>query len=418
MTMLAATLASFPLLAQSEVFSLDTCRRMVLEQNKKVKAAQLEVEAAQSASEGARLNNRPALDGSVMGIYVGKPLDKLLPPLIGSASVSASQPIYTGGKIKLGVKASDKAVEIARGQKAMTEVDLLLAVETAYWQLVQAKEKVVLTQKYKLMLARLRDDLKNAVDAGLTYKNDQLRAEVSLNEAELNESRATDGVKLARLALSQLIGLPTGQDFDVADSTGADFHKVVAAPLDLVADKRPEIMVLQNVIEAQQIQTQIIKADLLPQIGVSAGAFGSAGKKVNFSNNNNFLASYYGMVSISVPIFDWGKNAKKVKEQNLRIQARQQDLEDTKEQIGIQVQAAMMQLNESVQKISLSNLSLRQAEENLRLAEDRYKAGTITGKDVLEAQAIWQQAYSNTIDAKIEFKINTAGYKKAIGELK
>lgn len=130
------------------------------------------------------------------------------------------------------------------------------------------------------------------------------------------------------------------------------------------------------------------------------------------------MFTYYALASVSVPIFDWGKNAKKVKEQNLKIQAKQIQMDETKELISLQVQNAYLQLNQSVKKIHLSELSLQQAGENLRLANDRYKAGTITGKDVLEAQAIWQQSYSNIIDAKVEYKINEAGYKKAIGELK
>jgi outer membrane protein TolC len=52
------------------------------------------------------------------------------------------------------------------------------------------------------------------------------------------------------------------------------------------------------------------------------------------------------------------------------------------------------------------------------LANDRYKAGTITGKDVLEAQVIWQQAYTSHIDAKVEYKVSLANYKRAIGEIK
>jgi hypothetical protein len=50
--------------------------------------------------------------------------------------------------------------------------------------------KIVLAQKYKEMLLQLQKELKNAVDAGLTYKNDLLRVEVNLNEADLNITKA------------------------------------------------------------------------------------------------------------------------------------------------------------------------------------------------------------------------------------
>jgi outer membrane protein TolC len=118
---------------------------------------------------------------------------------------------------------------------------------------------------------------------------------------------------------------------------------------------------------------------------------------------------------LSFPIFDWGKNASKVKEQTFKIASQQQQLDETIELMNLEVQNAYLQLNQSVKRINLSRLSLEQADENLRLANDRYKAGTVVGKDVLEAQAIWQQAYSNLIDAKVEYKIDDANLRKALG---
>ena len=121
---------------------------------------------------------------------------------------------------------------------------------------------------------------------------------------------------------------------------------------------------------------------------------------------------------LSFPIFEWGKKANKVKEQTFKIAAQQQRLEETKELIDLEVQNAYLQLNQSAKKIRLSVLSVDQASENLKLANDRFQAGTIVAKDVQEAQVIWQEAYSNLIDAKVEYKVNEVLYRKSIGELK
>jgi outer membrane protein TolC len=401
--------------AQTPVLSLDDCRKMALEQNKKIKAAQYETEAAKAANEAARLNNRPSFDASLMGIHAGKPITTFIPSVLGNASLDIKQPIYAGGKIKLGKETTAKVVELYESQKKLTEADVLLATETAYWQAVQVKEKITLANKYKEMLLGLHKDLQNSYNAGLIYKNDLLRVEVSLNEAELNITKARDGLALAKLNLAQLIGQPGNTGFAIIDSVTGSFDALQQQSFE---NKRPEITVLQKAIEAEQLQTKIIKADLKPTIGLAASGIGAAGKKINPANGNSYLFTYYGLVNISVPLFDWGKNAKKVKEQTLKVQAKEVQLAQTKELINLQVQNAYLQLNQSVQKIKLSALSLQQADENLRLANDRYKAGTIIGKDVLEAQAIWQQAYTSVIDAKVEYKLNEAGYRRAIGELK
>ena len=90
-------------------------------------------------------------------------------------------------------------------------------------------------------------------------------------------------------------------------------------------------------------------------------------------------------------------------------------IQETSELISLEAQNAYLQLNQAARRIDLCQLSVQQADENLRLNNDRFKAGTVTGQDVLEAQTLWQQANSNVIDAKVEYKISEATYRKAVG---
>ncbi|NML41109.1 TolC family protein [Chitinophaga sp. G-6-1-13] len=418
---LAAAMAVQQAFAQAPVLTVADCQQMAITQNKKIKAAQYQIDAANAAVQSANANAYPSIDGSVMGVYLGKPiggaLNGMIPEYVGSASVSVTQPVYAGGKIQLGKAAAAKGVSIQQEQKALSTADVLFNVNKAYWQVVQVKEKIVLAQKYQEMLQGLQRELKNAYDAGLIYKNDLLRVEVNQNEASLQLHQAHDGLVMAKLALAQVTGMAGQTDFNVADSVSGDFPEQAAQDLASAAENRPEIRLLNRVLEVEQLQRKMLKADFLPTFGVSAAGMGAAGKKVNISNGKDLMASWYGIASISVPIFDWGKKAGKVKEQTLKIAARQQELDNTKELLGLEVQQAYLALNQSVKKIRTSRLSLEQAAENLKLANDRLKAGTITGKDVLEAQTIWQQAYSSTIDSKVEYRIQEAAYRKATGTL-
>lgn len=408
-------LLAFSAEAQTAVISLEESKSLALENNKKILAARYNIEAAGNAYEAAKLNNLPSFNASLMGLHVGKPLSSLLPAALVNAGVDVQQPIYVGGKVKLGKEVTGKLVEISKGQKRMTESEVLLAVESAYWQTVQVKEKIKLAEKYREMLLVLQRDLQHSFDAGLIYKNDLLRVEVSLNEAELNLSKARDGLALSTLNLAQLIGQPGNTDLVISDTVGGSFQQLQPAGLGNMADSRPEIEVLKKIIDAEQLQTRLIKADMKPAIGIGVSGIGAAGKHINFTNGNNLMTTYYAAVNLSVPIFDWGKNKKRASEQESKIKASQMQLDETKEMVNLQIQQAYLQLNHSVRKIRLSGLSLKQAEENLRLANDRYEAGTIVVKDVQEAQAIWQNAYSSLIDAQVEYKINDAVYRKVTG---
>jgi len=409
-------------MAQTRVLSIEECRQMALEQNKKIKAAQYEIDAARAASKAVAANAYPAIDGSLMGVYLGKPLGGALggaiPEYFGSAGVSVAQPIYAGGKIRLGKAAADQGINIKENQKALTSSEVLLNLEKAYWQVVQSNESIVLANKYHDMLLALHTELKNAFDAGLTYKNDLLRVAVSLNEAALNISRAEDGLVLSKLNLAQITGMPGQVNFTVADAVTGNFNELTTNDIMDAANNRPEIRLLKNILEAEELQKRMLKSELLPTIGVSASGMASAGKGINIDNGKDFMGTYYGIASVSIPIFDWGKRSARIKEQSCKIAAQQQQLEDIKELVNMEVQQTYLALNQSVKRINKSRLSLTQAEENLKLANDRFKAGTITGKDVQEAQAIWQQANSSIIDSKVEYRVNEAAYKKAIGQLK
>jgi outer membrane protein len=294
---------------------------------------------------------------------------------------------------------------------------LLTDVEKSYWQVVQVNEKIILAKRFKDMLLVLHRDLKNSFDAGLIYKNDLLRVEVTLNEAELNLTKANDGLVMAKLKLAQVIGNAGSTAFTLSDSVTGNFTELPSLDY-ATADSRPEIRLLTRAIEAEELQRKILKAEQKPVLAASLSGIAVSGKRVNLENGKDHMTSYYGLVGLTFPIFEWGKKTNKVKEQTFKIAAQQQRLEDTKELIDLEVQNAYLQLNQSAKKIRLSTLSVDQATENLKLANDRFQAGTIVGKDVQEAQVIWQQAYSDLIDAKVEYKVNEVLYRKSIGELK
>ncbi|SDH05276.1 TolC family protein [Chitinophaga filiformis] len=412
-----ALLASQYTTAQ-RVLTLEEARKLAVTRNNNLRAAEEKIGAAKAQKAIAGAKDKPTLDGSVTGFYFSSPLNKLLPEYGVSPMVTASQPLYSGGKIKLGKAAADKGLEIAEEQKALTTAEVILATESAYWQVVAAKEKIKLADQYAKQLDGLYRELNNAYTAGLTYKNDLLQVKVQQNDNQLNLIRTNDAWVLARLNLAQITGLGDSTDFVLPDSVLGEFNNgTLHRSMEEIAANRPEIKILQKSLESEKIQEKILKADFRPSVGLSAGGLAGFGKQgINLGNpSSNAFAAYYGMLQISMPILDWGQRKQKIKQQQHNITAQQYQLQETKEKISLEVQQAYLQLNESAKRIELSGASLEQAEENLRLSNDRLKAGTITGQDVLEAQTIWQQANSNIIDAKTAYRISEANLYKILG---
>lgn len=408
-------LGSVSAFAQEKIISLETFKSQTLEHNKRLKKDTENIEAAKSAKLASDATNKPKLDASATGAYLGKPINTLLPEYLGSATLGLTQVLYAGNKINTGKKMNSLLVEVQESQKKLTEDEVLLNVENAYWQLVNANEKVSLAKQYIEMLNVLYTDLNNKFVAGLIYKNDVLKVQVQQNEADLNLIKANDAVTLLKLNLAQLSGRKD-TDFQVQkeldDSDFITLDQTVGS-----ADARPEIEMLSKSVALQELQTKLKKGDQLPTVALSANGLYAIGKNINFSNGDNNMTSFYGLVNVSIPIFDWGERKNKVREQQHKTDANKWQLEETREQIDLEIRSLKLQLDQSVEQIEITKKSLLQADENLRLFNDRLKAGTVVGKDVLEAQILWKQAFSDVVDAKAIYKINEAKYKKATGTL-
>ncbi|WP_292945397.1 TolC family protein [Olleya sp. UBA1516] len=403
--------------AQEQILSLEQAKTLARKNNKNTKIAIQNIEAAKAAKASAYTSDKPFVDASAMGIHVGEPLSALLPENQASASLGVTQVIYAGGKINTVKKISTTAVDLYSSQKELTEAEVILDVETTYWQIINVSAKVDLATKYQELLTALLQDLTNAFDAGLIYKNDVLQVQVQLNQAALDLITANDNLSILKLRMAQLIGLENS-NFIVDENL--DDNTILSDKINAneAVAKRPEIKMLTNAVEIESLQAKVLESDRKPTISFNVSGLYAAGDQINFTDASNDFTSYYGMLNVNIPVFDWGSRKQKVKEQNFKTEAKQLELEDTQELIIIQIENAYLELQQAIKRVEVTKESLAQADENLRLYQDRFDAGTVVGKDVLEAQVLWQQAYSEVIDAKAVQQISKANYKKAIGELK
>tara|TARA_R110002050_G_scaffold233063_3_gene368804 strand:+ start:33774 stop:35015 length:1242 start_codon:yes stop_codon:yes gene_type:complete len=403
--------------AQDNLLSLETAKTMALNNNKKIKKATQTIEAAKAAKASVYASDKPFVEASAIGLHLGNPLSALLPEYNANASLGVTQLVYAGGKINSAKKISNRAIDLYTSQKELTDSEVLLNVETTYWQIVNIKGKVALATKYKGLLTELLKDLTNLYDAGIIYKNEVLQVQVKLNQAELDLTKATDGHTLLKLKIAQLTGM-TNTNFSIKDNITNDIGLVEEVSHYATAiENRPEIKMLNNAVAIEELQTKILQADRKPTIAFNVSGIYANGKQINFSDASDDMTSYYGMVNVNIPLFDWGGRKQKVKEQQFKVEAQKLELENTKELLSLQIKNAYLELQQAIKRVAITEKSLAQADENLRLNEDRFDAGTVIGKDVLEAQVLWQQAYSEVIDAKAMCKISQVNYKKAIADL-
>jgi len=405
------------LFAQQQL-SLAEGKELALKNNHRIGKAREDVTASRSEKQIADVTAKPKIDASATAFYFGEPLNTMLPEYGFAPMVSVTQPIYTGGKIKYGKQMAETNIEMSIAQQRLVEDDVLLATETAYWIVVQAKEEIKMEQQVKKQLASHYTFLNNQFQAGIIYKNDVLRAKVLQNENEARLQAAENKLIVAKKRLIQLTGIEQ-TDIDVVGTLSDDEfrnHEMLQS----TQAHRPEVDLATSAIKMSELTKNMLRADLKPTVGLSLNGMAAFGKEgINFGDpTKNSMLTYFGMLSVKIPVFDWGSKREKVKQQEANIRSAEYGLKELQSQINVEIEQATLNLQLQANNIDLMQASLIEVDENLKLSNDRFQAGTITGEDVLIAETLWQRAYSSMLDAKVRYKIAEAVYHKAIGQIK
>ena len=320
-------------------------------------------------------------------------------------SLMALQPIFAGGQIVNGNKLAKVGEDVSRLQLHLSENEVEKTTEQYYWQLVSLQEKTKTVAAVDTLLADIEKDVKVAVKAGVALPNDLLQVQLRRNDVASQKLKLENGISIVRLLLAQFCGLSESDDLSVkieeSPSSLFTFHSSLS--------NLPEYQLLQKQVEATKLQKKMAIGQQLPSVAVGAGY-----NYHNLLDNDHTFGMIYA--TISVPISGWWGGSHAVKRKKIEQQKAEEQLADNAQLLQIRMQNAWNNVVEARQQLDLSQRSIEQAEENLRLNRNYYHAGTSTMSDLLEAQMLYQQALDKHTDAYADLQNKLLEYRQATGQ--
>jgi outer membrane protein TolC len=335
------------------------------------------------------------------------------------ASITAVQPVFAGGQIVNGNRLAKVGEEVSRLKMELSANEVELKTEQYYWQLVSLKEKMHTLDAVDTLLANIHRDVDVAVRAGVAMSNDLLQVQLRQNEVESQKLKLRNGIFIVTQLLGQYANLTptssqTGEEgvysFDIVtpDRHQQDgmLHSVIeegpGVPL------TPEYRLLGKQVEATSLQLKMARGQNMPSVAVGAGY-----NYHNLLDNDRTFAMAFA--TLSVPITDWWGGSHAIKRKKIEHQKAKDQLEDNAQLLKIRVLNARNAVEESYQQLALARKSIEQAEENLRLNRNYYRAGTSTMSDLLEAQLLYQQTCDKRTDAFADYQNKLLEYRQAAG---
>jgi len=329
------------------------------------------------------------------------------------AGIQAEQPVFTGGKIISAYRMSKIGKEIARLNISLTRDEIILQTDEAYFLHLKAIESRKVAEAFMAVVSELFDNISAAQKSGMKMKNDVLKVQVQLSRAELQLQKSDNAIRLSRMNLCRVIGLPLYEDIAVSDSE-QELPADIRSAANFTA--RPEYSILDRQIELKNQQIRIVRSDFLPSIGLLANYGYVRGLELNDAPLLN-QASFSALVSVSIPIFHWGEGLNKIRAAKVEKQIMQLQREDLNEKMELEMRQAIDRVEESRLELRLTARALELAEENMITAQHLYESGMETLAACLEAQTIWSQAWLENVEAKNNLRLNETKYLRTVGGL-
>ncbi len=336
-----------------------------------------------------------------------------------AGAILLTQPVFMGGAIVAMNKMADTGELLAANSEEAKRQSTLFNIDQAYWQVVSLRHKQKLAQGYLDLVKKLDGDVQKMIKEGVATRSEGLSVSVKVNEAEMAVIKVNDGLVLAKMLLCQLCGLPVSEQVVLTDEETADLGAVEVAPqmnVEQAFENRPELKMLQNVVDMGKQTTNLLKAGNLPQVMLTGGYMVS-----NPNLFNGFEKKFAGVwnvgVLVRVPIWNWGDVAYKVRASKGATTIASLQRDEARELIELQVNQSAFKVNEANKKLELAKASTERADENLRTANLGFSEGVISSTTVMEAQTAWLQAQSQKIDAEIDVKLSQVNLQKAMGTL-
>jgi outer membrane protein TolC len=325
--------------------------------------------------------------------------------------VRATQPLYTFGRISSAIDAAGAEVTAAVADEVRTELDVKLQVASAYVGVLQAQRLVEVADSGVTSLELHEKVVTNLVDQGVGIRANLLAVQVALANARQLQLQMRNLQTVAEAAYNRALQRPLDSPVQIEDLTQPTQQYGLEPAIQQALGQRPEIGFLSAKVRGLRSLAASVHAGSKPQV-VLDGGFSYIENK--FLDNETFNDV---TVMAEWNFWDSGRKRHRTAQLEQSAEALLRRRSNVESHIMLQVKKAWHDLDSAQQQVAVNRTSLDSADENLRVSKNRYRQGAGTNTEVLDAQSLRTQAYSNYYRSLYDSVLAEMTLLRAIGTL-
>ncbi|MBI5598453.1 MAG: TolC family protein [Deltaproteobacteria bacterium] len=400
---------------KGEKLNLKQCIEIAVENQPLVAAAMNNASVVESRVAQAGANYYPWIDlssgytrtsaaGGSSGRFAGNgAFDQYI------ASAALKQNIYDFGKTSSQVMVQRHNLDASRADLEGVLVQSVFNVKQAYYALLQAKRtRDVATESVRRFEAHL-EQARGFYEAGTKPKFDVTKADVDLSNAKVGLIKAENALKIARVNLDNAMGVPGAPEYSIEDDLEFQKYEItLEEAMKKAFDARPDMRSAVARRRSAEEGLALSKSGYYPAITGSA-AYNREGEGFPLQEGWNAGAT------VTFPLFSGFLTKYQVEEAKATLNATGANEESLRQGVILEVQQAYLSLKEAEEMVPAAELALKQATENLDIANGRYAAGVGNPLEVTDAQVSYTNARTAFIQALSDYKVAHASLDKAMG---
>ncbi|MEO0066367.1 MAG: hypothetical protein RI983_1693 [Bacteroidota bacterium] len=305
--------------------------------------------------------------------------------------LSLQQPIINMDMLQMR-KAAEQQVQISSLQIKRTEEAVKMQVTQLYLQLNFLYQALDVVKSALTTSQSIYQFTKNRFDQGLMQKSDLLNVEVQVKNTETRLNEIHSNIAQTSDQLSLMMNKPQG----VIYKTEAVSLDLVKEQLQTIPTDRSDLKAMQTGLGVYDIAIKGSKMSWLPRLN------GFANYQLNDRKALGFNAgSYFAGIQLSWDIMKGNQTKNKIATQTIEKAKLQEQLAARVNQEQTELQNTIRKIKDARYKYQQLETSIAQADESLRILQNRYQQGLVSTNDILLAQTQLSQQKLQQAEAKL-----------------
>jgi len=413
-------------------FTLQEAIDYALENNRQVKNAVHDIEAAKKQKWETTATGLPQVNGTIDYInniqqqFPGVDFDQDGVVDFGAkqsitAGVSATQMLFDGSYL-VGLQSAKVFLEISQNAKEKTDLEIRKAVINAYGNVLLAEESIKILDRNITVLEKNLNEITKIYENGLEEEESVEQLQITLSGVQSSLSNSTRLKDLAYQMLNITLGLDINNNTILTDNLESLVMQNMVLSLlesDENAQNTIDYQISENDKTSKELLLKLERSRALPTLNafLNASYIGN-NSKFRFLSNDQFWAgtAAFGM-SMNVPIFGSGLKSARTQRARINLEKAEEDLIETEQQIKLQIASAKSDYKFSIEDYENKKKNLSLAERIEQKNQTKFFEGIATSFELRQAQTQLYAAQQELLQAMLDVINSKAALETALNDI-